>query len=77
MNNYEYVGVHLIDMPYSVPGITVQVDADTFVIFINSRLSHEQQCEAYDHEIGHIDRRDFDKMIGVDEIENVAHAMVG
>lgn len=74
-DNYEYVGVHLIDMPHSIPGITVRIDADTYCIFINARLSHKTQCEAYDHEIEHINNRDFDYMYDVDELEFLRHAV--
>lgn len=70
----EYVGVHLIDMPHSVRGITVRVDADTYCILINSRLSYRAQCEAYDHEIRHIDNGDFDHMYTVDQLECLRHA---
>ena len=71
----EYVGVQLIDMPHSIPGITVKVDADTYVIFINSRLSHRAQCDAYDHEIEHINNQDFDHMYDVNELEYLRHAV--
>lgn len=73
----EYVGVHLIDMPCSIPGITVMVDSDTFCILINARLSHEQQCTAYDHEINHIDNKDFDMMYDVNELESIRHSIAG
>lgn len=73
----EYVGVQMMDFPHSIRGFTVMVDFETFIIFINSRLSYDIQCEAYDHEIGHIDRKDFDKMYSVHEIENIGHAIAG
>lgn len=73
----EYVRVQLMDFPHSIRGFTVMVDLETFIIFINSRLSHDAQIHAYDHEIGHIDRKDFDKMYSVDEIENIGHALAG
>lgn len=74
MARLEYVGVHLIDMPCSVTGITVKVDADTYCILINARLSHEAQIRAYDHEIQHIDSGDFDNMVTVDQLECLRHA---
>ena len=74
MARLEYVGVHLIDMPCSVTGITVKVDADTYCILINARLSHEAQIRAYDHEIAHIDNGDFDHMVTVDQLECLRHA---
>ncbi len=70
----EYVGVHLIDMPHSIRGITVKVDADTYCILINSRLSQDAQIRAYDHEIQHIDNGDFDQMVTVDQLECLRHA---
>lgn len=74
MARSEYVGVHLIDMPHSIPGITVKVDADTYCILINSRLSQDAQIRAYDHEIAHIDNGDFDEMYTVDQLECLRHA---
>lgn len=74
MARLEYVGVHLIDMPCSVTGITVKVDADTYCILINARLSRDAQIRAYDHEIQHIDSGDFDHMVTVDQLECLRHA---
>ena len=73
----EYVRVQLMDFPHSIRGFTVMVDSETFIIFINARLSHDAQIHAYDHEIDHIDRKDFDKMYSVHEIENIGHALAG
>ena len=73
----EYVRVQLMDFPHSIRGFTVMVDSETFIIFINARLSHDAQIHAYDHEIDHIDRKDFDKMYSVHEIENIVHALAG
>lgn len=57
----EYI-VRLVDMPCSVNGVTV-LDEDGFAnIYINSRLSHDQQQEAIQHELRHIHRDDFYKL---------------
>ena len=50
-------------------------NADDRFIFINARLNHETQCKAYDHEIAHINNRDFEKMIPADRLEAYAHML--
>lgn len=73
MERAEYVRVQLMDFPHSIRGFTVMVDPDTFIIFINARLSHDAQIRAYDHEIQHIDSKDFDKMYPASALENIRH----
>lgn len=75
----EMIKVLMIDLPHTVRGLTVYYFDDDgqayYTILINSRLSAEMQCEAYDHEISHINNGDFDSMQEVDRIEYYRHSM--
>ena len=44
----------------------------SYTIFLNARLSEEEQREAYKHAIGHIENNDFEKY-DVQSIEAEAH----
>ena len=66
--------VRLIDMPTRVKGHTLENDDGTYTIFINARLSIEQQRKTYLHEIEHIAQRDFEKEY-VQRIEAYAHSI--
>lgn len=46
---------------------------DSYSIFLNSRLTHEKQLEAYKHAIEHIENCDYEKY-DVDKIEFDAHS---
>ncbi len=73
----EMIKVLMIDLPHRIRGLTVYYfDEDGqvyYTILINSRLSVRMQCDAYDHEITHINKRDFDKMIPVEDLEAERH----
>lgn len=73
----EMVQVVLIDLPVTVRGLTVYYyDEDGqvyYTILINSRLNDQTQCAAYDHEIVHINNRDFDCMLPVEDLEAARH----
>lgn len=71
----EYIKVVLLDLPVTVDGLTIYNDDDSFTIFINARLNHENQCKAYDHEMAHINNRDFEKMTPADRLEAYAHML--
>ncbi len=66
--------VRLIDMPTRVKGYTQEDDDGTYTIFINARLSIEQQREAYLHELKHLMQKDFEKE-HVQRIEAYAHGL--
>ena len=66
--------VRLIDMPTRVKGHTLENDDGTYTIFINARLSIEQQREAYLHELKHLMQKDFEKEY-VQRIEAYAHGL--
>lgn len=51
--------------------ITANSDG-SYTIFLNARLSHERQLEAYAHALRHIQENDFEKE-NADQIEVEAH----
>lgn len=55
------VRLRYMDMPCTIHGFTVKEDTDSFDVYINSRLSHEAQLKAYEHEIAHIKNGDFER----------------
>ena len=71
------IKVILMDLPHSIKGFTVYYfDEDGqsyYTIMINSHLCSAAQCKTYDHEIRHIDNRDFDSMFPVDVLEGIRH----
>lgn len=69
----EYIQIFLVDLPAAIRGVTVRNDDDSYTILINASLSHEMQCEAYDHEISHINNGDFDCMYNADTLELFRH----
>lgn len=60
------------DLPYSIKAFTVYCDG-FYNIFVNSRLSHEQNKKSILHEFEHIMHNDFDSNISVDSIERLRH----
>ena len=75
----EYIKVYLVDFPHSVDGFTTYYfDEDGmgyYTIFLNARMNNEKLIEAYDHEINHINNRDFEKMIPIQQLESYAHGL--
>ena len=75
----ERIQVVLTDLPPRVHGLTVYCYDDDgqayYTILINARLSAQMQCDAYDHEVSHIDNYDFDCMLPVEDLEAVRHEM--
>lgn len=71
MNNpllTEAIGVHFLNMDTLVEEQVIENEDDSYSIFINARLSHEQQMLAYQHALIHIMNGDFNKEIA-DDIE--------
>lgn len=73
MNNLP-VNVVLIDLPCAIRGFTRQ-DPDGCTIFLNARLSREQNLKTYLHELSHIEGRHLDRGIDVQEAELAAHGL--
>ena len=74
----EHIKIFIIDLPERIHGLTVRcfdVDGVFYTILINAKLSDQMQCDAYDHEIAHINNGDFDRMWSLDELEALRHAV--
>lgn len=66
------VNTILIDMDVMIPEQVIENPDGTYSIFINARLNHERQIEAYAHAMKHIKKCDFEKT-DVNQIEFDAH----
>ena len=63
--------VRYIDLPITVKGATV-MDYDGFYnIYINSRLSYEEQKKTIAHEMEHIVRGDFFSYATLEDVETM------
>lgn len=69
----EDVNVQIINMDTKIPEQIVKNKDDSYSIFINAKLSHDRQIEAYYHAIKHIENGDFEKE-NADKIELNAHS---
>lgn len=68
MNSEEYC-VRLIDLPCGVRAL-VQFDAEGFPnIYVNARISQEEQRKAIAHELRHIQRDDAYNGLSIQEVE--------
>lgn len=70
------VRVIYADLPPRIPGMLVKTfdEDECYTVVLNSRLSIERQRETYEHEMKHIEARDFDETDkSVDEIEYLRH----
>ena len=70
MNN---INTRLINMDWLIPEQVIQNKYDSYNIFLNARLSHETQMEAYLHAMKHSLGDDFTKD-DVNKIEFDAHS---
>ena len=62
----------IVDMPATVKAYTVYQDG-YYTIVVNSKLNHEQNILSVMHELEHINNKDFDSMLSVNQIENIRH----
>lgn len=78
MRDRSDLNVNLLDMPTSVRGRTVPNADGSYSVFINSRLCDSMCRMAYEHEVSHIERGDFDCDCErcVQEIESESHCSV-
>lgn len=73
----EDIFIHYIDFKNSIPATSTCNEDGSYSVFINSRISNEQQVNGYIHELKHILKQDFECRIGfVDRIEYYAHNMI-
>lgn len=71
MNNpllTEAIGVYFLNMDTGIDEQVVFNPDGSFTIFINARLTHERQMQAYQHALLHIMEHDFEKE-SADDIE--------
>ena len=66
--------VYTYPLPGGVKAFTVNNGDDTYSVVINDLLDREGKMKAYQHEIEHIERGDFDCEQSADEIESRAHS---
>lgn len=67
--------VRIVKLPLRVHAMVVRHDCYN-TILINEGLSAEGMLRAYNHELLHIKRGDFDSDLTADEIEAIVHAEV-
>lgn len=72
--NSHFINVILWDDSGDVPGSVWHNADDSYTIFINPKLSYEQQRKVFEHELRHIIEKDFEKF-DVQHIEALAHAV--
>ncbi|MBP3796465.1 MAG: hypothetical protein J6I46_01645 [Ruminococcus sp.] len=64
--------VRYVSLPLKVHGMTVQDEDGFYNVYINSDQSEEVQRAAYDHELEHIKRHDFDRTdLPLEAVENM------
>ena len=51
--------IRIIDLPIGVDGMTVKDSNDDYNVYLNARLSGDQQVIAFHHELDHIKNGDF------------------
>ena len=74
MNTPDNFVVRPLDLPYAIKGL-VALDSDGFAnIYVNSRLSREEQRKAAMHEISHLNRNDFYSSATINDAEDFIHA---
>ncbi len=68
----ENINVQFLDMDTKIPEHLIKNAADSYTIFLNSKLSHEEHLKSYLHALKYISEKDFDKE-NVHEIKELAH----
>lgn len=63
------VFLRYVPLPYKTKGLTVQDAEGDYNIYINSHLSNESHFQTLQHEIQHIDNKDFQKQLHIKDIE--------
>ena len=60
------------DLPYTVHGIVIMDDSSDYNVYINSRLSCDEQKKALKHEMTHIENGDYDSNSSIERVEERA-----
>lgn len=66
------INVQLLNMDTKIPEHLVKNEDESYTIFLNAKLSHENQLKSYYHALKHIESNDFSK-VNVQEIETGSH----
>lgn len=61
--------VRLQDLPIKINGMTILDSDENYNVYINARLSCDDQRKAYEHELEHIRRDDFYNSCSIQEVE--------
>jgi len=69
--------IHVVDMPTTIPAMTVKNRDGSYTILINARLSQAGQLRALKHEQAHLRNRDFERDDSADKIEAERHKIKG
>ena len=67
------VNTLLVDLPGTIKAFVAKDTDDFYTIYLNSRLSHEQNVVSFIHEMEHIENDDFYSDLTSDQIERVRH----
>ena len=67
------VNTMLVDLPGTIKAFVAKDTDDFYTIYLNSRLSHEQNIVSFIHEMEHIEKDDFYSDLTADQIERVRH----
>ena len=67
------VNTLLVDLPGTIKAFVTKDTDDFYTIYLNSRLSHEQNIVSFIHEMEHIENDDFYSDLTADQIERVRH----
>ena len=67
------VNTLLVDLPGTIKAFVAKDTDDFYTIYLNSRLSHEQNVVSFMHEMEHIEKDDFYSDLTADQIERVRH----
>jgi hypothetical protein len=62
--------VRLLNLPHGVSGYVAEDPEGDYNVYLNSRLTHESNTEAYDHELRHISAGHFRQAGHVRDIES-------
>ena len=63
------ISCRIIELPPRVNAVTVVDENGDFNVYVNSRLSREEQVTAYDHERSHIIKNHFYRQKSVSQCE--------
>lgn len=64
-----------VDMPTTLKAYTMYDGLGFYTVYINSRLSVEQNVKSFIHEVFHIKNGDYELTNDVQIIENVSHCI--